>query len=79
MALTTYAYEWWRLRRSDGRAVRRLAELFVVFAIVFDLFWAVRLNTIVHLVSVRDSYDLLQTWLWLCYLALAIAVIRCRP
>jgi hypothetical protein len=77
--LTFYAVAWWGLRRRDGRAIRRLAELFVVFAVVFDLFWLVRLNTIVPLVPVRWSYALLQDWIWVLYLALALAVVRCRP
>jgi hypothetical protein len=77
--LTVSAAQWWRLRASDGRTIYRLAQREVVFAATFVIFWLVRLNTIVGLVDVRYSYSILQDWLWLLYLALAVAVIRTRP
>jgi hypothetical protein len=77
--LTVSAASWWRVRQTNGRMMQRLAERECAFALVFLIFWLVRLNTVVPIVPVRWTYTVLQDWLWLLYTLLALAVVRARP
>lgn len=79
MTLSLVAWRWWWLRKTDGQAIWNLSLMFVILAAVFDVFWLVRLNTIVQVIPVDVGYAILREYIWVLYIALGIAALRTQP